>query len=121
MFQSRKGALLLLVVAVFWSALPLGACLLAGHASAESACCATMAQDCPMQSADMNSPCCRTHSDDTAMVPEAASPTEHGQLAVLAPHPIAGAVLALSVDVIHYVPETPPPDNSSGASSILRI
>jgi hypothetical protein len=121
MLRSRKGALLLLVVAAFWSALPLFACLLAGHASDRSACCTEMERNCPMQSADMNSPCCRTHSGDAAVVPETSSAPEHGPITALVPHPDAGAILAATRDAIGCIPEAPPPDTSPGASSILRI
>ena len=121
MLHSRKGALLLLVVAVFWSALPLGACLLADHASGRTACCTEMAQDCPMQGTDMNAPCCPTHTEDAAMVPEAPVALEHGTLIALPPHPATVPMLAVSADGIRYVPGAPPPDTSPGAISVLRI
>lgn len=113
--------MLLLAVAVFWSALPLVACLLAGHAGGEPACCMPMAQDCPMQNADMNSPCCRTHSEDAAVVPEVPFAPEHVRIAALALHLAAGPILAGSADAIRFVWEAPPPDTPPGATSVLRI
>ena len=121
MYRSTKGALLLLIITVFWSALPLSACLLTGPATSRHACCTGMAQDCPMQGADMNAPCCRTHSEDAAMIPEVPSAPEHLRIAVLAPHPFVGAIVAFSADAIQSSSETSPPGGSSGANSILRI
>lgn len=121
MLRSGKGALLLLAVAVFWSALPLGACLLAGQASGEPACCMPMAQDCPMQSADMNSPCCQIHSEDSAVVPEVPFAPEHVRLAALAPQAAAAPILAASADAIRYAREASPPGAPPGAISVLRI
>lgn len=121
MLRSRNGAFLLMVVAVFWSAQPLSACLLAGHASDSSACCIQMAQDCPMQSADMSSPCCQSHSEDAAVIPDIPITSEHVRIAALAPHMAAGAAVAPSTGAFRHIPEAFPPGASPGATSVLRI
>ena len=121
MLRSRSGAFLLVVVAVFWSALPLGACLLAGQTSAASECCSQMAQDCPMHGANMNASCCRTHSEDGAVVPEVPFALEHVRMTAMASQPVSGVILSVSTDAIRCVREAPPPDTPPGAGSILRI
>ncbi|HEV2132778.1 MAG TPA: hypothetical protein VGR47_00815 [Terracidiphilus sp.] len=120
MFRSRKGGLLLLGVAVLWSVLPAGACLLTGHATARPACCTEMPQDCPTQGANMNAPCCQAHSGNPALVADTPLALDHLQTA-LAPNSLAPAVLDFAANPIPLISEAPPPTSPPGANSILRI
>ncbi|MGC9224571.1 MAG: hypothetical protein ACP5E2_11630 [Terracidiphilus sp.] len=72
--MSRKGAWLMLLVAVLWSVLPASARLLTARSMASPACCRGMESNCPMQSTGISCMCCPTHEDNAAVAPEAPAP-----------------------------------------------
>jgi hypothetical protein len=116
----RKRVILMLVAALLWSVLPASACLLPGHAAGHDACCGGMPQHCPMCSTNMGTSCCQVHVQNVAVSPDLPFPLENLQrLAFVSPRANIGmSSIARAVN-----PNTieSPPENSPGASSILRI
>lgn len=115
--MSRKGAFLLLLVAVLWSALPATACLL--PSAAGPGCCRAMPPDCPMQNAGSVCACAPVHQDHAAIAPEAP---------VLSAHTAACLTRVMNRFSLHASASrrqlafaAPPPDPSPGKLSVLRI
>ena len=118
-YMSRKGAWLMLLVALLWFALPASACLLTGRSMVQSACCRGMASNCPMHSTGISCMCCPGHENNAAVAPAAQAPATQ-----------VVAFLPFSVDFLlsddlgpqgRFVFNVPPPDPSPGRLSVLRI
>lgn len=120
MDKGRKGAFVLLLVAVLWSVLPAANCLLDGRSMDQLACCRAMAPDCPMHSPDMSNSCCQEHQDQTGSLADAPTIPKYGHTAVL-PVYAAEAVPAVIAGAGWHVRCASPPQASPGTMSILRI
>lgn len=118
---SRKGAVLMLVAALLWSALPASACLFPGHATGQPACCRGMTPDCPMNSKAMSSPCCQMHGQNVPVAPKTSFLSEHSQRITFLPHPADLESVRDSASLCRLAQSAAPPDTSPGASCILRI
>ena len=118
---SRKGALLMLVVALLWSALPAAACLPAMQPSGQPACCRGMVPDCPMQGMNMGNSCCQIRPQNAAVTPDLPFSPEHLQKLVFVCHQASPGAFAIPGVLTLNMIESPPPDLSPGTSSILRI
>ena len=119
LLMSRKGAWLMLLVAVLWPVLTASARLLTGRSMMLPACCRGMALDCPMQSTGISCTCCPTHDDNAAVAPEAPAPATQSVafLTRSADFLISNAATSKSrpdLAVQHF-------DPSPGRFSILRI
>lgn len=121
MHNGRKGAFLLLVIAVLWSAMPAAACLFESHAMSPLACCRAMAPNCPMHGTDMSSTCCQVQPEQAAAiadVPILPKQVHAPACPLFAPEAVVPILMA-----VHgwNLPEASPPGISPGAKSILRI
>lgn len=118
---SRKGALLMLVVAVLWAVTPAFACLLMARPAQQPACCHGVMHHCDAMGASMSSPCCSARSQEIAVVPVPPFAPEHAQRLALLPH--HGALpTAANASIAHgssFGP--PPPIFSSSGGVVLRI
>lgn len=117
---SRKGALLMLVVAVLWGTLPASACMLTLQSSGQLACCRGMAQGCPMRGTNMTS-CCRIYPQNAEVIPDLLFSPELSQKLGVASHRASPGAFAIPGVVVLNTIESPPPDFPPGASPILRI
>jgi hypothetical protein len=122
MSWGRKGALLMLAVVVFWTALPVSACLLAKQPPRQADCCRAMARDCGAPGSATNTSCCKTNRQEAAVTPAPPYSPQHVQKLSLVPG--AGNLLSpqqtpVSLNRITF--ETPPPKPSPGDSSKLQI
>jgi hypothetical protein len=122
MSWGRKGALLLLAVGVFWTALPVSACLLAKQIPTQKDCCRAMARDCSAPGSVSNTSCCKTTRQDDAVSPVPPYSPEHSQKLSVVP----GTGILLSpqqtlVSLNRVAFETPPPKPSPGGNSKLQI
>jgi hypothetical protein len=121
MHSSRKGAFLLLVVAVFWSALPAAACLLKGHSMNRPACCKAMAPDCPMEGSSMNSSCCTAQPNQAIVVPDIPVLPKQDHALTFPLHATEAVAPVLMAATGWRASESSPPEISPGAKLILRI
>lgn len=118
---SRKGALLMLVVAVLWATTPAFACLLTAQSAQPPACCHGMMHHCGAMGASMSSPCCSARPQEIAVAPVPPFTPEHAQRLALLPHHAALLIVA-TASIAHGSSFDPPPlIFSSSGSTILRI
>jgi hypothetical protein len=118
---SRKGVVLMLVIALLCSALQVSACLLTGHGAGQSLCCRGMAPDCPMRSMAMSSPCCQVHGQNAPVTPKTSFLPEHSQTVTFLPHPAHLESIRDSASLCRLGQSVSPPSTSPGRSCILRI
>jgi len=117
----RKGALLMLLVVVLWTAIPASACLLGGRQAGQPDCCRAMALECDQAGMGASVSCCEVHPQGTTAVTAAPvySPA-HSQKLIFVPNqtaPRSGASRSASFrDALDS-----PPESSSRGSSILRL
>ncbi len=122
MSWGRKGALLMLAVVVFWTAMPVSACLLARQFPTQKDCCGAMARNCNAPGSASNTSCCKTTRQEAAVTPATSYSYEQAQKLELVP----GTANLLSLPQIHIslnriAFETPPPRPSPGCNSKLQI
>jgi hypothetical protein len=116
---NRKGALLILAVAVFWAAIPASACLLnIGH-TGQPDCCRAMVQGCDSPRMGASSSCCQFQGKPPAVLPAPSATTEHGQTLVL--YQPGMEMLVADGSVYGNTLETPPPKFQPGGAFALRI
>lgn len=120
MGMSRKGAVLMLMVAVLWAVLPASACLLTGRSVGHRACCTAMGRHCPMEHTEASCVCGETHGENAAIAPEAQPSPTQVQAVVFLSHRASLLIDCPSAAVSQLALEAPP-DPSPGGLSILRI
>ena len=117
----RKGAMLLLAVVVFWTALPASACLLTGRSPAQRDCCRAMAKACSSAVAGASGFCCQIHGSNPAQVPvQPNAPAQSLEIAVL-PGQFALQAPATAITAFINTFEAPPPKFPPGGAFALRI
>ncbi len=122
MSWGRKGALLMLAVVAFWTAIPVSACLLARQSPAQPDCCRAMARDCNAPGSVSNNSCCKTYRQEAAVTPAPPFSPQHAQKLSFVPG--TGNLRSpqqthVSFNRITF--ETPPPKPAPGDSSKLQI
>lgn len=117
----RKGALLMLVVAVLWTALPAAACLFPGRTMGHSACCHRMAQSCPMPGGGISASCCQIQPQQAAVIADSPISPERDRTPAFAFLSVGALVPLIHFEASRRIPQTSPPEISPGASSVLRI
>lgn len=114
----RKGALVLLAVAVLWTAMPALASL---TSAAEAACCRGMARNCCSRAMVMHHTCCEVHAPEQAVPPGSASTPDQtvqfAQLPIRAEAPAPPVLTGATLFAAGASPSASPP----GINSILRI
>lgn len=118
---SRKGAMLMLLVAVLWAVLPESACLLTGRSMSQRACCTAMARHCPMEDTGASCVCGETHGESAAVAPEALPSPTQVEAVVFVSFRASLLFDRASAATSDLALNTPPPDPSPGGLSILRI
>lgn len=118
---ARKGLLMVLAAAICLSGLPGNDCLLTAQPMMHSDCCQAMAAECPMPDAGMNSSCCGSQPQNTALTQDAYYSPEHPQKIFLTGHSMSSIAPAASGSVAQPPVEAPPPRLTTGRNSILRI
>lgn len=121
MNRSRQPAVLLLVVALLWIALPASACLLSGNATGQSSCCRSMSSNCPMRGMQMSGVCCHIQRQNATVASSASFFSKNLQKADVLPLPAHREFLSASGAVSRYMQTVAPPDTSPGRTSILRV
>jgi hypothetical protein len=121
MNRSKKGALILLAVVVFWTAMPAFACLLSAPSAGKPSCCRAMAHDCGEAAIKTTGSCCQIQQKNAAISPAGPYSPEQPQKLTVLPRrdslpSIADASARRSIAL-----EAPPPKVSPGAIPILRI
>ena len=120
MAGSRKGAVLMLVVALLWSALPASACLLIKRATGQSSCCRSVATDCRMHSMSGGSACCDIRGKNPPVAPKTSFLPEISQTISFLSHPTHLESVREPGSVCRFVQGAMPQCTSPGGSSILR-
>jgi hypothetical protein len=118
---SRKGALLMLAVVVFWTAMPASACLLGMKPMRQHDCCRRMARMCGSAASAASNACCQASPRNTAAAPEPLYSPEHSQKLVIVPHQAIAHAPATLCAAYGNAFEAPPPKSASSSGSILRI
>lgn len=119
MHMGRKGAFLLIAVAVLWTVTPALACL---TPSAHRPCCQGMAmQDCSSPAMMQCGDCCSVQPTDAPVLPGSAGAVDHSVGSVPSPNPIALALPPAANHAALPASETPLPPGSPGGGSVLRI
>jgi hypothetical protein len=118
---SRKGALLMLAVVVFWTAMPAGACLLGMRLARQPDCCRGMARECGSPGMSASSSCCRAHRQNIAVTPVPPYTPEHSQKLASVLYQAGQHLLASSPAGYWNALKAPPPKLAPGGSCILRI
>lgn len=122
MIWSRKSALLMLAMTVFWTAMPASACLLAMRTTGQHSCCAmNMTLACAPAGTAANSSCCQVGRQDPAVTPVLLSTSEHSQRLAFVPNQVAPQAPDSQSAACRDALEAPPPRSSPGGISILRI
>jgi hypothetical protein len=117
----RKGMMLMLAVVVFWTALPVSTCLLAGRQTVQPDCCRAMARACNSPVMGANGACCQIHGSNPAQVPvQPNSPVQSLETVAL---PGLGGTEVPAVSGSGYMNafEAPPPKFPPGGAFALRI
>lgn len=130
----RQGAILMLVAAVLWTALPGFACFLSmPQPTTQPSCCQKMAGDCGSMesmgamestgSAEMctDPSCCQLHEESIGLVPVLGYAPEQLQQLAVSPDQFLLPALIEARTGLRTLFEAPPPRSSSGVSSILRV
>jgi hypothetical protein len=118
---SRKGALLMLVVVVFWTAMPASACLLGMKPLRQHDCCRRMARMCGSAAMATSGACCQTSRRNIAVASVPPYSPEHSQKLVFVPHQPSLQAPATQRATYGNAFEAPPPKAASSGGSILRI
>lgn len=117
----RKGLFIVLATAICWGGLPEYDCLFTAQPMANSDCCQAMAANCPMPDAGMNSNCCSTQRQNSAVTQDASYSPEHPQKILLTAYSVIFVAPAASGSFAQSPIEAPPPRLTTGGHSILRI
>ncbi|MGO8935206.1 MAG: hypothetical protein ACLQDA_15990 [Terracidiphilus sp.] len=118
---SRKGALLMLSVVVFWAAMPASACLLGiGHTGLPD-CCRAVAQSCDSAAMTADCSCCQVHGNNPAVTPVTPFSLRQPQKLAVAAHQASMKLPAAPGGSYRNDLETPPPQFPPGGSFALRI
>jgi hypothetical protein len=120
MKRGRRNALLMLVVAILWTAMPAVACSLTPDTMAQPACCTGMPSDCGQVGMASNL-CCQVHGNSPVFSPAPLYSSEHLQSSAVVPHQ---GFLQSPPDIgtaTSRLSNTPPPTASPGSISVLRI
>ncbi len=118
---SRKGALLMLAVVAFWTAMPASACLLGIRPMRQHDCCRKMMRMCGSAATAAGGACCQAGQRNTAVAPEAPATLENAQKLAIIPHQaVAHDTTVLRVAYGHVF-DSPPPKAASSSGSVLRI
>jgi len=118
---SRKGALLMLAVVVFWAASPASACLLNNGHPGQLDCCRAMAPGCDLPGMTASSSCCQFQRTPASVLPAPPASTEHGQTLALVTHPAALEMPAGDGAAHGNTLQLPPPKFPPGGAFALRI
>lgn len=118
---SRKGALLMLAVVVFWTAMPASACLLGFNPMRRHDCCRGMMRMCGSAATAAGGACCQAGPRNTVVAPDPPYSPEHAQKLVIIPHHVSPHSPAALRAACGNAFEAPPPKASSSSSSVLRI
>jgi hypothetical protein len=118
---SRKGALLMLAVVVFWAAMPASACLLGTHSAGLPDCCRAMTQGCDLPGMGASGSCCQVQGKNPAVPSVPPYSPLQSQKVTSVPHQ-AGMELPL-VHGAEYrnALESPPLKFPPGGAFALRI
>jgi hypothetical protein len=117
----RKGALLLLAVAVFWTPIPAFACLFAGHSTAQLDCCRGMAHASDSSSICANDSCCQAERQNAAVTTGPLYSLEQSQKLAVMPHQPGSLLRASSCAEPLNAFKTPPPKFPPGGALALRV
>ncbi|MDE3186244.1 MAG: hypothetical protein KGM96_01815 [Acidobacteriota bacterium] len=118
---SRKGALLMLAVVVFWTAMPASACLLGFKPMRQHDCCRRMARMCTSAGMAASGACCQASPRNTAVAPDPPYTPEHAQKLVIIPQQASLRAPATLRAGYGHAFKAPPPKAASSSASILRI
>ncbi|MGA7857284.1 MAG: hypothetical protein WCA11_05135 [Terracidiphilus sp.] len=123
MTWSRKSALLMLAMTVFWTAVPASACLLAMPTTGQHSCCRAMTMElaCAPAGTTANRSCCQVGRQDPAVPPVPLSTSKHSQRLAYVPNQAALQAPTSQSAACRNALEAPPPKSSPGGISILRI
>ncbi len=117
----RKNSLLMLAIAVLWAVMPASLCLFASQPSGLPPCCHAAMSDCNAGHASMSGACCQAQPLNATAAQNAPITADHLQRLAFMP---AGAAPQADVAIGAVslgARAAPPPDSSSGLSTILRI
>jgi hypothetical protein len=117
----RKGALLMLAVVVFLTAMPAYACLLGLRPARHPDCCRGMAMKCGSPEMGASRSCCQAQQQNIAVTPVPPYNLEHSQILAFVPHQAGLQWLAPSCAGHWNALEAPPLKFPPGSASILRI
>ena len=117
----RKIALLMLAVAVLWTAMPASACVLMMQSSARPACCGDMAQAGTMRGISMNPSCCQIRGTVPAVAPAPPFSLDHSQQSAIVPYTSSLAAFVTRSNAWRDAFEIQPPKFPPGGIFVLRI
>jgi hypothetical protein len=117
----RKGVMSMLAVVVFWTALPVSACLLASHPLGQRDCCRAMARACKSQVMGADSSCCQVHRSDPALASVQPTSPVQSQETVALPCQVGIELPTVSGSGCTTAFEAPPPKFPPGGAFALRI
>ncbi len=123
MTWGKKSALLMLAMMVFWTALPVSACVLAMPTAGQHACCdgMTMTMASAPARTTANGSCCQIGRQNPAVPPVPLSSFERSQQLAFVPIQAALQVSLSQGTVCRNALKAPPPKSSLGSIFILRI
>jgi hypothetical protein len=116
----RKGALLLLVLMVTWTATPLLVCAATSSRAHVPPCCRAMAQPCG-QATLMSGSCCTVEKTQLPVEPVTTLSLESSHNVAFVPAGAGPEVQTASAAQLRAADAAPAPDTSPGRTSILRI
>jgi hypothetical protein len=119
--RSRKGALLMLVIAVLWTAMPAAACLASSQSAMRHMCCRGMARACGMRGMGASGSCCTTNRRNPEAAPVPCYAPGQSQRAALLPLQAGVPLPSAQSDGYANTLEAPPLKFPPGTVSILRI
>jgi len=119
--RSSRRAFLMLAIIALWAMIPVSACLRAGPAMGQHACCHGMALACDSSAMNANNSCCRVHPQSTVVALVFPDATDHLQPMAVVSHPASSAVPAITRVEGGSALAPPPSIISSAGNSILRI
>lgn len=123
MIRNRKGALLMLMVVVFWTVIPASACLLPAHNAGLPPCCKAMAQECGSPQIGTGNSCCSIQSKAPAVAPAPLRLIQQPQKFVLEAHQILAPDALNAAAATGYANSmlAPPSQFPPGSAVALRI